>query len=38
MGFRSHVKGNIDVDLEKKVDRKLLRFMGDGAAYAYIAM
>ena len=38
MGFRSHVKGNIDVDLEEKVDRRLLRFMGDGAAYAYIAM
>ena len=30
MGFRSHVKGNIDVDLEEKVDRRLLRFMGDG--------
>ena len=38
MGFRSHVKGNIDVDLEERVDRRLLRFMGDGAAYAYIAM
>ena len=26
------------IDLEEKIDRRLLRFMGDGAAYAYIAM
>ena len=32
MGFRSHVKGNIDVNLEDNIDRRLLRFMGDGAA------
>lgn len=38
MGFRSHVQGKPDIDLEAKVDRKLLRFMGDGAAYNYIAM
>ncbi|MCP4330494.1 MAG: beta-ketoacyl-ACP synthase I [Alphaproteobacteria bacterium] len=38
LGFRSHVHGSIDVDLEAAVDRKLRRFMGDGAAYNYIAM
>ncbi|TNE32859.1 MAG: beta-ketoacyl-ACP synthase I [Alphaproteobacteria bacterium] len=38
MGFRSHIHGAVDIDLQEKVDRKLLRFMGDGAAYNYIAM
>lgn len=38
MGFRSHVHGAVDIDLQEKIDRKLLRFMGDGAAYNYIAM
>ena len=38
MGFRSHVKGNINVDLQENIDRRLLRFMGDGAAYAYLSM
>jgi len=38
MGFRSHLHGKPTVNLEEKVDRKLLRFMGDGAAYNYIAM
>ncbi len=38
MGFRSHVHGKPNINLEEKVDRKLLRFMGDGAAYNYIAM
>ena len=37
-GFRSHVKGAIDFDLDQHVDRKLRRFMGDGAAYNYVAM
>ncbi|WP_366555712.1 beta-ketoacyl-ACP synthase I [Aquibaculum sediminis] len=37
-GFRSHVKGSIDITLEDHVDRRLLRFMGAGAAYNYIAM
>ncbi|GAB2778196.1 beta-ketoacyl-ACP synthase I [Halomonas shantousis] len=37
-GFRSHVAGVVDVDLEALIDRKQLRFMGDAAAYAYIAM
>ena len=38
LGFRSHVHGAIDIDLEAAIDRKLRRFMGDGAAYNYVAM
>ena len=38
MGFRSHVHGSIDIDLSELIDRKLKRFMGDGAAYNYVAM
>ena len=38
MGFRSHVAGTIDIDFKEHIDRKILRFMGDAAAYAYIAM
>lgn len=38
MGFRSHVAGVVDIDLKEHIDRKQLRFMGDAAAYAYIAM
>ena len=37
-GFRSHVHGSLKVDLDAVVDRKLRRFMGDGAAYNYLAM
>lgn len=37
-GFRSQVKGNLAIDLSDHIDRRLLRFMGDGAAYNYIAM
>ena len=38
MGMRSHVAGAPDIDIASKIDRKPLRFMGDAAAYAYIAM
>lgn len=38
MGFRSHVHGSLKIDPTDHIDRKLLRFMGDGAAYTYIAM
>jgi len=38
MGFRSHIHGAIDLDLDSLIDRKLKRFMGDSAAYAYLAM
>ena len=37
-GFRSHVHGAIDLDLDSLIDRKLKRFMGDSAAYSYLAM
>ena len=37
-GFRSHVAGTIKIDIAEMVDRRLRRFMGDGAAYNYIAM
>ena len=37
-GFRSHVAGTIKIDIEEAIDRRLRRFMGDGAAYNYIAM
>ena len=38
MGFRSHVWGRPDIDLKEAVDRRWLRFMGEGAAYNYVAM
>ena len=38
MGFRSHVHGDIKLDPVELLDRKLRRFMGDGAAFNYIAM
>jgi 3-oxoacyl-[acyl-carrier-protein] synthase-1 len=38
LGFRSHIHGSIHIDLDALVDRKVRRFMGDGAAYNYVAM
>lgn len=38
MGLRSQVWGNIELDVKEHIDRKALRFMGEAAAYAYIAM
>ena len=38
MGMRSLVAGSIELDVEPLIDRKLLRFMGDAAAFSYIAM
>ena len=38
MGFRSHIHGSIKLEPSDYIDRKLLRFMGNGASYAYIAM
>jgi 3-oxoacyl-[acyl-carrier-protein] synthase-1 len=38
MGLRSQVAGSIDIDIESMIDRKLRRFMGDAAAFSYIAM
>ena len=37
-GLRSHVSGLSDLDVEQHIDRKLLRFMGESAAYGYVAM
>ncbi|MBN9673155.1 beta-ketoacyl-ACP synthase I [Roseibium aggregatum] len=37
-GFRSQVHGMPDVDIPSLIDKRQLRFMGDGAAYNYIAM
>ncbi|MCG6871842.1 MAG: beta-ketoacyl-ACP synthase I [Gammaproteobacteria bacterium] len=38
LGFRSQVSGSLDVDIEGQIDRRVRRFMGDAAAYAYLAM
>jgi len=38
LGFRSHVHGPVKIALEDFVDRKARRFMGDGAAFNYVAM
>ncbi len=38
MGFRSHVAGQVDIDLDSQIDRKLRRFMGNASAYAYLSM
>ncbi len=38
LGFRSQVRGAISIDLDTFIDRKIKRFMGDGAAFNYIAM
>ncbi|WFP51352.1 beta-ketoacyl-ACP synthase I [Methylomonas sp. EFPC3] len=38
LGFRSHVHGPVNIDLDEAIDRKIKRFMGDGAAFNYLAM
>jgi len=38
LGFRSRVHGPIRLNLAELIDRKLKRFMGDGAAFNYLAM
>ena len=38
MGLRSHIAGSIEIDQEALIDRKLRRFMGDAAAFSYIAL
>lgn len=38
MGLRSQVSGSVDIDLSELIDRKVLRFMGDAAAFAYLSM
>ncbi len=38
LGFRSHIHGDININFEDFLEKKDLRFMGDGAAYTAIAM
>ena len=38
MGLRSQVCGSVEIDLADHIDRKVKRFMGDAAAYSYVAM
>ena len=38
MGFRSLVSGSINLDASELIDRKVRRFMGDAATYAYVSM
>ncbi|MGR3455626.1 beta-ketoacyl-ACP synthase I [Pseudooceanicola sp.] len=37
-GFRSQIAGTLKIDPAEHVDKRALRFMGPGAAYAHIAM
>jgi len=38
MGLRSQISGSVEIDITEHIDRKVRRFMGDAAAYSYIAM
>ena len=38
LGFRSHVYGPLNINTDDLINRKIRRFMGDAAAYAYVAM
>ncbi|MGY1426477.1 beta-ketoacyl-ACP synthase I [Lysobacter sp. A289] len=38
LGLRSQVAGEPQIDLTEHIDRKLKRFMGDAAGFAYVAM
>jgi 3-oxoacyl-[acyl-carrier-protein] synthase-1 len=38
LGFRSQIAGTINIDVDALIDRKLRRFMGNSAAYNYLAM
>jgi 3-oxoacyl-[acyl-carrier-protein] synthase-1 len=37
-GFRSQVAGTLKIDPKEHIDKRVMRFMGPGAAYAHIAM
>ena len=37
-GFRSQIAGDLKLDPKEHIDKRTYRFMGPGAAYAYIAM
>jgi 3-oxoacyl-[acyl-carrier-protein] synthase-1 len=38
LGFRSQIAGTLKIDVDARIDRKLRRFMGNSAAYNYLAM
>lgn len=38
MGLRSQVWGDLKINPAELIDRKIMRFMGDAAAYAYLSM
>ena len=38
MGLRSQVWGDLKIELSEHIDRKAMRFMGDAAGYAFVAM
>lgn len=38
LGMRSHIAGRVHIDTKELIDRKHLRFMGDAAAFSYVAM
>lgn len=38
LGMRSHLAGTIKLNPEELIDRKLFRFMGDAAAFAYLSL
>ena len=38
MGLRALISGRVDIAFQDHIDRKVLRFMGDAAAYGYISM
>ncbi|MFQ3232098.1 beta-ketoacyl-ACP synthase I [Reinekea sp.] len=38
LGMRSHISGTPSIDLKEHIDRKSIRFMGEAAGYAYVAM
>ena len=37
-GFRSQIHGRVDINVAEHIDKRTLRFMGPGSAYAHIAM
>lgn len=38
LGMRSRIHGKVNIDAKSMIDRKIYRFMGDAAAFSYIAM
>lgn len=38
LGFRSHLYGPVHLDLDALIEKKIKRFMGDAAAFTYLAM